>query len=78
MCGLYHIMVQHFTGNIISLYLEGGHLDNYTLTASCDENITTLVIVQISNVYHNTFQIVDYIITNLQQNRLAKILDFVS
>ena len=30
-----------------------------------------------SNVYHNSFQIMDYIMTNLQKTRLATILDFV-
>ena len=41
------------------------------------ENITILAILHISNVYHNAFQIVDYIMTNLRKIRLAKILNYV-
>ena len=40
------------------------------------ENTCTLAILQISDVYHNSFQIMDYIMTNLQKIRLAKNLDY--
>ena len=40
-------------------------------------NITPSAILHISNVYHNAFQIVDYIMTNVRKIRLAKILDYV-
>jgi hypothetical protein len=38
------------------------------------ENIATLAILQISNVYHNTFQMVYCVMTNLQKILLAKIV----
>jgi hypothetical protein len=53
------------------------HFIQSALVAHYIENITTLAILKIPNVYHHTFQIVDYIMTNLQKICLAKILDFV-
>jgi hypothetical protein len=41
------------------------------------ESTTTLTILQISNVYHKTFQIVDCTMTNIQNFSLAKIVNFV-
>jgi hypothetical protein len=41
------------------------------------ENTCILAILQISNGYHKTFQIVDYTMTNIQKISLSKIIDSV-
>jgi hypothetical protein len=41
------------------------------------ESTTTLAILQISNVYHKTFQIVDYTMTNIQNFSLVIIVSSV-
>jgi len=58
----------------LAQHIAGGHLNK---NQRYIENIATLAILQISSVYHNSFQIMDFIMTNLQKIRLAKILDFV-
>lgn len=57
------------------------NLNYFAMTQLCQndmyiENKPTLAILQISKVYHNTFQIVDYIMTNLQKIRFTKMVEF--
>ena len=47
------------------------------LSGNTDTLTCVLAILQISNGYHKTFQIMDYTITNIQNFSLAKMVDFV-
>ena len=57
--------------------MPGGDILQENQTSTNYRYTTTFAILQMWNVYHNTFQIVDYILTNLQKNRFPKIVGSV-